>query len=139
MQDEMAGGRSLHGVLAGAGGPGLLVLLLAMEAEVPVPVPSDLVMLLGERVSAGTLPLWLAAAALELVALAATATLSLAARGPGRALLSRVAPRIGLTGAGPHPPGSRRTHPVLGRVPRWGSVAQRRMGGVRLSTASIGG
>jgi hypothetical protein len=69
MQDEMAGERSLGGVLAGAGGgsgagvPGLLALLLAMEAGVPVPVPSDLVMLLlGERVSAGALPLWLAAA-----------------------------------------------------------------------------
>ena len=38
MQDEMAGERSLGGVLAGAGGgtgagvPGLLALLLAMEA-----------------------------------------------------------------------------------------------------------
>jgi len=44
MQDEMAGERSLGGVLAGAGGgtgagvPGLLALLLAMEARVPVPV-----------------------------------------------------------------------------------------------------
>jgi membrane protein DedA with SNARE-associated domain len=64
----MAGERSVAGVLAGAGSgagaPGLLGLLLAMEAGVPVPVPSDLVMLLlGERVSAGALPLWLAALA----------------------------------------------------------------------------
>jgi membrane protein DedA with SNARE-associated domain len=120
MQDEMAGERSLGGVLAGAGAgagvPGLLALLLAMEAGVPVPVPSDLVMLLlGERVSAGALPLWLAAAALELVALTGTAALFLAARGPGRALLSRIA---GLTGA-------RRTRPLLSRVPWWGSVADR--------------
>jgi membrane protein DedA with SNARE-associated domain len=98
----MAGERSLEGVAAGATGagvPGLLGLLLAMEAGVPIPVPSDLVMLLlGERVSAGALPLWLAAAALELVALAGTAALFLAARGPGQALLSRFGPRLGLTG-----------------------------------------
>jgi membrane protein DedA with SNARE-associated domain len=98
----MAGERSLEGVLAGAGSgagvPGLLGLLVAMEAGVPIPVPSDLVMLLlGERVSAGALPLWLAAVALELVALAGTGALFLAARGPGRALLGRVGPRLGLT------------------------------------------
>jgi len=62
----MGGERSLEGVLAavrsGAGVPGLLGLLVAMEAGVPVPVPSDLMLLLlGERVSAGALPLWLAA------------------------------------------------------------------------------
>jgi membrane protein DedA with SNARE-associated domain len=99
----MAAERTTEGVLAaagsGAGVPGLLGLLLAMEAGVPVPVPSDLVMLLlGERVSAGALPLWLAAAALELVAVAGTAALFLAARGPGRALLARFGPRLGLTG-----------------------------------------
>ena len=60
----------------------------------PIPVPSDLVMLvLGERVSAGALPLWLAMVALELVALAGTAALFLAARGPARALLARFGPR----------------------------------------------
>ena len=54
--------------------PGLFGLLLAMEPGVPVPIPGDLVMLLvGERVSAGALPLWLAVAALELVAAAGTA------------------------------------------------------------------
>ena len=89
----------LAGVGSGAGVPGVLGLLLAMEAGVPVPLPSDLVMLLlGERVSAGALPLWLAAAALELVAVAGTAALFLAAGGPGRALLARVGPRLGLTG-----------------------------------------
>jgi hypothetical protein len=51
----------------GAGVPGLLGLLLAMEAGLPVPIPSDLVMLLlGERVSAGALPLWVAVVLLEL-------------------------------------------------------------------------
>ena len=96
MQGEAAGGRALGGVAAGtgsgAGVPGLLGLLL-MEAGVRVPVPSDLVMLLlGERVSAGALPLWLAMVALELVALAGTAALFLAARGPARALLTRFGP-----------------------------------------------
>jgi hypothetical protein len=74
----MAGGRALAGAAAGAGSgagvPGLLGLLVVMEAGVPIPVPSDLVMLLlGERVSAGALPLWLAMVLLELVALAGTA------------------------------------------------------------------
>jgi membrane protein DedA with SNARE-associated domain len=74
-----------------AGVPGLFGLLLAMEAGVPVPIPGDVVMLLvGERVSAGALPLWLAVVALELVAAAGTATLF---------LLARVGPRVGLTGA----------------------------------------
>jgi membrane-associated protein len=83
-----------------AGMPALFGLLLAMEAGVPVPIPGDLVMLLvGERVSAGALPLWLAVAALELVAVAGTATLFLLARGPARTLLARVGPRVGLTGA----------------------------------------
>ena len=93
----MAGGRALAGVAAGAGSgagvPGLLGLLVLMEAGVPVPVPSDLVMLLlGERVSAGVLPLWLAVVLLELVAVAGTAALFLAARGPGRALIARFRP-----------------------------------------------
>ena len=117
MKAEMAGERSLEGVAAGATGagvPGLLGLLLAMEAGVPIPVPSDLVMLLlGERVAAGALPLWLAAAALELVALAGTATLFLAARGPGQALLSRFGPRLGVTGPrSARRPGSCRSGPA---------------------------
>ncbi len=54
---------------AGLGLPTATVLLAAMEAGVPIPVPSDLViLLLGERTSAGRLPLPLAALALELVA-----------------------------------------------------------------------
>jgi hypothetical protein len=78
--------------IGSAGMPGLFGLLLAMEAGVPVPVPGDIVMLLvGERVSAGALPLWLAVAALELVAVAGTATLFLLARGPARTLLALAA------------------------------------------------
>jgi membrane protein DedA with SNARE-associated domain len=98
----MAGDRAFHGVLAagvsGAGAPGLFGLLL-MEAGVPVPIPGDLVLLLvGERVAAGALPLWTAVLALELVAVAGTAALFWLARGPGQALVTRVGPRVGLTG-----------------------------------------
>jgi membrane protein DedA with SNARE-associated domain len=135
MTGEMAGGRVLGGVAAGAGSgagvPGLLGLLLAMEAGVPIPVPSDLVMLLlGERVSAGALPLWLAALLLELVALTGTAALFLAARGPARALLTRLGRRGAqrtdpLLGGGPNREGSRNrqvrhtaVHRVLARVQR---------------------
>jgi membrane protease YdiL (CAAX protease family) len=32
------------------------------------------------------------------------------------------------------PPGARRSHPALRRVPRWGSVAHRHLGGLRVST-----
>jgi hypothetical protein len=74
---------------------------------VPIPVPSDLVMLLlGERVSAGALPLWLAVVALELVSLAGTGALFLAARGPGpvRAAPDRTAGSRQPPGPGPGPP-----------------------------------
>jgi membrane protein DedA with SNARE-associated domain len=80
--------------------PVLFGLLLAMEAGAPVPVPADLViLLLGERVSAGAVPLWLALVILELVAVAGTAVLFLLARGPAAAVLERAGPRVGLTGA----------------------------------------
>jgi hypothetical protein len=43
---------------AALGLPAAAALLLAMEAGVPIPIPSDLVILvLGERASAGSLPL----------------------------------------------------------------------------------
>ena len=46
---------------AGLGGLAALALLLPMEAGVPIPLPADLVMFsVGERVAAGTFPLWLA-------------------------------------------------------------------------------
>ncbi|HEU4396674.1 MAG TPA: hypothetical protein VFU54_02405 [Actinomycetota bacterium] len=73
--------RPVGGVLTAgvgsAGMPGLFGLLLAMEA--------------------GALPLWLAVAALELVAVAGTTTLFLLARGPARTLLARGGPRVRLT------------------------------------------
>lgn len=87
-------------VPAGLGLPSATGLLAAMEAGVPIPVPSDLVvLLLGERVSAGRLSALGAFVALELVALVGTTALFLAVRGPGKALLARVGPRLGLTEA----------------------------------------
>jgi membrane protein DedA with SNARE-associated domain len=83
---------------AGLGLPGLGVLLAAMEAGVPIPVPSDLVVLvLGERTAAGTFPIWAAVLLLEVVAVVGTGALLLACRGPGRAVISRLGPRLGLT------------------------------------------
>lgn len=78
--------------------PVFAALLAAMEAGVPVPVPSDVLLLvLGERASAGSYPLLLVIVALELVAAVGTATLFFLVRGPGRAALQRFGPRLGLT------------------------------------------
>jgi membrane-associated protein len=80
--------------------PALTLLLIAMEAGVPIPLPSDvLILVLGERTSAGRFPLLLVVVALELVAAVGTAVLFFAVRGPGRALLTTVGPRLGLTEA----------------------------------------
>ena len=88
------------GALASAGASGLLGLLLLTEAGVPVPIPADLLMIvLGERVSAGAISLGIALLALQAIAVLGTLFLYWAARGPGRAILARVGPRIGLTGA----------------------------------------
>lgn len=78
--------------------PAFTVLLIAMEAGVPIPLPSDVLLLvLGERTSAGRFPLLLVIVAMELVAAVGTAALFYAVRGPGRAVLTRVGPRLGLT------------------------------------------
>jgi hypothetical protein len=66
--------------------------------------------------------------------LAEPAALFLAARGPGRALLSRLGPGRALRGR----LGARRTLPVLGRVPRWGSVADPASEGAGSSTTPLG-
>ncbi len=67
--------------------PAAIALLIPMEAGVPIPIPDDLVMLLiGARTSAGDFPWWVAALALELVAVAGTCLLFFACRGPGHAL-----------------------------------------------------
>lgn len=75
-----------------------LGLLLLTETGVPIPVPGDLMMLLvGERSSAGELPVWVAVVALELVTVSGTIALFAASRGPARAFIERVGPRVGLT------------------------------------------
>jgi membrane protein DedA with SNARE-associated domain len=76
------------------------VLLLPMEAGVPVPLPADLVMFtVGEQVGAGKFPLWLAVSGFEVIAVAGTAALFLACRGPAQRIIARFGPRIGLTKA----------------------------------------
>ncbi|HEX2029375.1 MAG TPA: VTT domain-containing protein [Nitriliruptorales bacterium] len=88
---------------AAAFGPGLPLafgLLAAMEAGVPVPIPIDLVVIaIGERVAAGSLAPVVAVVAVELVALAGTVSLFLLARGPGRGIVTRLGPRVGLSQA----------------------------------------
>jgi membrane protein DedA with SNARE-associated domain len=76
------------------------VLLLPMEAGIPIPLPADLVMFtVGERVGAGKFPLWLAVTGFEVVAVAGTAALFLACRGPAQRIIARFGPRLGLTTA----------------------------------------
>jgi membrane protein DedA with SNARE-associated domain len=85
-------------VFGGLGLPAATALLVPMEAGVPIPIPDDLVMLLiGERASAGEFPWWAAVLALEVVAVAGTCLLYFASHGAGHALLARVGPRVGLT------------------------------------------
>jgi membrane-associated protein len=89
-----------HGIAGGAGVAAGLALLLPMEAGVPIPVPADLLMLaIGARVSAGDVPLPVAALAFEVIAIVGTGALFLAARGPGNGLIRKFGPRLGLTGS----------------------------------------
>lgn len=75
-----------------------LALLLPMEAGVPIPIPSDLLMLfIGQRAGAGRIPLWIAALGLEAVTAAGTLALFFLVGGPGRSMLLRIGPRLGLT------------------------------------------
>lgn len=82
----------------GLGGSFALGLLAPMEAGVPIPVPSDLVALaVGERVSAGTFPLWLAVVGMEAAAVVGTSALFLLCRGAGHTVVARIGPRLGLS------------------------------------------
>jgi membrane protein DedA with SNARE-associated domain len=54
-------------------------------------------LVIGERVGSGHMPLWLAAAAFELIAIVGTSALYFACRGPGQARVRRLGPRVGLT------------------------------------------
>ncbi len=70
--------------VSGLGAPVALALLLPMEAGIPIPIPADLVMLLiGERAADGSLSLWVAIVALEIVAIIGSAALFLIAAAPG--------------------------------------------------------
>jgi len=90
----------MKGGTAGLGGLAALVVLLPMEAGVPIPLPADLVMFsVGERVAAGGLPLWLAVAGFEVIAVAGTTALFLACRGPAHRVITWLGPRVGLTEA----------------------------------------
>lgn len=90
--------RILGAALGGLGLPAAVGLLIPMEAGVPIPIPDDLVMLvIGERVGAGRFSLWAAVIGLEVVAIAGTALLFFACRGPAYAVVRRLGPRIGLT------------------------------------------
>ena len=92
----VAGGGAGGGV-AGGGVAGVLGLLVLTECGLPLPVPADVLMLLvGQQAAAGTLPLWLAAVAFVVVAVVGTTAGFLLARGPGRAALARLGPRVGL-------------------------------------------
>jgi len=84
----------MKGAAAGVSGLAAVVLLLPMEAGIPIPLPADLVMFtVGERVGAGQFPLWLAVAAFEIIAVAGTAALFAACRGPAHRLIDRYGPR----------------------------------------------
>jgi len=73
-------------------------LLILMEAGLPIPIPDDLVMLaFGAQVAAGHLSWWVALLALEVVAVASTVLLYVAARGPGYGIVRRFGPMAGLT------------------------------------------
>ena len=82
----------------GFGVPALFGGLVVIEAGVPLPVPGDVLMLLvGERAAAHALPLWLAVVGLEVVAIAGTAALFFAVRGPAQGVVERFGPRFGIT------------------------------------------
>src|SRR5262249_2584255 len=90
----------MNGGVAGLSGSLALVLLLPMEAGVPIPVPADLVMFtVGERVAAEKVPLWLAVAGFEVIAVLGTTALFLACRGPAQRIIARFGPRLGFTEA----------------------------------------
>ncbi|MDQ4130670.1 MAG: VTT domain-containing protein [Actinomycetota bacterium] len=102
--------------MGAAGLPAALGLLAAMEAGIPVPIPIDLVVLvLGERVAAGSLSLIVAALSLEVVAVIGTVVLYGLSRGPGRGVLTRFGPRLGLT--------TRRVTRITSSLERRGAVA----------------
>jgi membrane-associated protein len=89
---------TLGAATGGLGIPAALALLIPMEAGLPIPIPTDLlIILLGERAAAGSIPLALAVVVIEAVAVVGTGLLLFACRGPGSALVGRLGPKVGLT------------------------------------------
>lgn len=110
--------------------PSVVGLLLLLESGLPVPVPADLLMLLvGERASAGAIAPWLAVLLLELVALVGTSVLFLAVRGPAAAVIPSLGPRVGLTSQR-----LARASTLLERQGRWALLAGRTTPGLRTLT-----
>jgi membrane protein DedA with SNARE-associated domain len=90
--------RPIAAVSTGLGIPAALALLVPMEAGIPIPIPADiLILFVGERAAAGSIPLWLAVLGIEGVAIIGTTALFLACRGAGHALVARFGARVGLT------------------------------------------
>ena len=96
---RLLGAASMSGLVA-AGGPAILGVVVLIEAGVPIPLPGDVVVLiLGAQVATGGFPLWGALLGCEVAAAIGTGVLLLLAHGPGRALIRRLGPRVGLTQA----------------------------------------
>ena len=94
--------------------------LLLTETGVPVPIPGDLVMLLiGERTSAGGMGLLPAMLLLEAITLIGTSLLFVSVRGPLRAVIRRMGPKVGIT--------EERLHGVAHLLARPATVAAGRM------------
>ena len=86
------------GALTAFSGPAMLGVVVLIEAGVPIPLPGDVVVLvLGARVATGGFPLWLAIFGCEIAAAIGTGALLLLAHGPGRAVIRRAGPHVGLT------------------------------------------
>ena len=113
-----------------------LALLLPMEAGVPIPLPADLVMFsVGERVAAGTFPLWLAVFGFEVISVLGTTALFLACRGPASGHRSIRAASWGSPGRGSAAaPVGRDGRPAraCGRTRDAGAADAHRSGGGRL-------
>ena len=119
----------------GVGALAAIGLLVLTEAGLPIPIPADIVMLfVGERAAAGTLPLWIAVVAFEAVAVLGTTMLFVIARGPGNGVVSRLGPRLGFT-----PERQRRATALLERRGRPAMVIGRTTPGLRTITVVAAG
>ena len=99
---------------------GAFGILFLTETGVPIPIPGDILMLLiGERTSAGGIGLVPAMLLLEVITLIGTSLLFVSVRGPLRAAVRRIGPRVGIT--------QERLHGVAHLLARPTTVAAGRM------------